>query len=119
VFGNIKDKITQYLQLRYEIIRLELIERLVNVMGYVIFIVMVLFFAFSFILFTGFGIAEWLSDIMNSRYGGYFATGGVMLIFTILVSWRSASIVKFFANKFIRLLTAVKDNDDKKDGPTS
>ncbi len=122
MFGKLKDKISNYLQLRVELVRLELIERLVNVMGYVLFVMIVIFLVLTMVLFTGLGLAEWLSDVMKSRYGGYFATGGIVLLATIIVVLNSNKIIRFFANKFVALLTASKklpqdegddDEDDK------
>lgn len=103
---NIKERITEYFNLKFEIIRLELIERLVNVMGYLIFTVLAIFLSFSFLLFLGFGLAEWFGDMLNKPYYGYFIVGGIMLLGLLITIWKSGTIVKFFADKFVSLLTS-------------
>jgi hypothetical protein len=110
--NSIKDKITQYLQLRFEIIRLEIIERSGNVMGYFAFTILTFFLAFTTIFFMGFGLAAWFSNIFDSAVAGYFATAGVMLVATILVIMLSKNIIRFFASKTIWLLTSKKKNED-------
>jgi len=104
-FQSIKENIVQYLQLRYEHFRLEVLERFVNVMGYFVFVIVALFFFFFSFIFIGFGLAEWLSSLFNSRTAGYFATGGVFLLATLLVLWLSRHIIRFFAGKMALLLT--------------
>lgn len=105
MFKNLKDRITEYFNLKYEIIRLELIERLVNVMGYMIFIMLAIFLGFSIILFTGIGLAEWIGDLLGRRYAGYFIMGGVLLVALLIIIWRSKPFISFFANKFVGMLT--------------
>lgn len=106
MFGNIKNKVTEYLQLRFEIVRLEVIEKLVNVIAYIIFLVMSILVAFTVILFFSIGLAEWLCDVMNSRFAGYFIIGGVLLLCIVIVFLASKNIIRFFGNKFVRILTA-------------
>ena len=112
MFKNIKEKITEYLSLKFEIIRLEVIERLVNVMGYTIFTMLVIFLAFSCIFFTGFGLAEWIGELLNKRYAGYFIMGGMLLLALVIAIWQSGFIIKFFANKFVTMLTSSTANDE-------
>lgn len=106
MFKNIKNRITEYFNLKFEIIRLEIIERLVNVMGYMIFIMLAIFLGFSIILFIGLGLAEWIGDLLNKRYAGYFIMGGVLMISLLLIIWRSKPFISFFANKFVAMLTS-------------
>ncbi len=116
--SSFKDKITQYLQLRFEIIRLEIIERSGNVMGYFAFTILTFFLFFTTIFFIGFGLAAWFSQMFDSQIAGYFTTAGVMLLATFLVIMMSKNIIRFFASKTVWLLTSKKkkaDGDDEED----
>ncbi len=116
MFGNIKNKITEYLQLRLEIVRLEIIEKLANAMAYIIFVVMSILVAFIVILFLSIGLAEWVCELMGSRFLGYFIVGGALLLFILIVFMASKHIIRFFGNKFVSILTATKKKstgDDK------
>ncbi|OJU73709.1 MAG: hypothetical protein BGO09_06255 [Bacteroidetes bacterium 47-18] len=118
MFGNIKNKITEYLQLRFEIVRLEVIEKLANAMAYIIFVVMSILVSFIVILFLSIGLAEWVCEMMDSRFLGYFIVGCALLLFIIIVFMSSKHIIRFFGNKFVSILTATKkkssgDNEDE------
>lgn len=109
--SSIKEKITQYIQLRFELIRLEVIERLVNVMGYFAFMIIAIFFFFLFIFFIFLGIAELLNEFFNSYALGYACTAGIILVCAIFVFMSSKKIIRFFAGKLVWLLTKKKDSE--------
>jgi len=114
-FTSFKERIVEYFQLRFEIAKLELIEKVVNVLSYLLFTIVVLFLLFTTILFLGFGVAIWLSDIMQSNFAGYFATFGIILLLVVIVLWQSKSIINFFANKILIALSAsVASHNNKK-----
>lgn len=104
-FTTFKERIVEYFQLRFEIAKLELIEKVINVLSYLLFTLVVLFLAFSAILFLGFGLANWLTILLNSSIAGYFATFGFIMLLVIIVLWQSKSIIKFFANKILIALS--------------
>ncbi len=113
--SSIKDKITQYLQLRFELIRLEVVERLVNVMGYFAFIIIAIFLFFMATFFLCLGLAEWLSTLFQSKTAGYFTVAGLVLIVSIGTILSGKRIVRFFASKMIWLLTKKKRNSGDRD----
>ena len=101
----LKEKITQYLHLKFELIRLEIIERLVNVMGYFAFIMIAIFLAFIFSLFVLFAIAESLKVLFDSYVYAYLTTAGIILVVCIITAMLSKKIIRFFAGKMAELLT--------------
>ncbi len=108
---SVKDKITQYIQLRLEIIRLEFIERTSNVMGYFAFIILSFFLLFLITLFIGLGLAEWFSALLQSRTIGYFATGGAFLLITAVFFACNKKLVRFFADKMVWMLSQTKKEE--------
>lgn len=118
--SSIKEKIAQYIQLRFELIRLEVIERLVNVMGYFAFMIIAIFLFFLVIFFIFLALAELFNQLFNSYALGYFCTALVILLCSVFVFMSSKKIIRFFAGKLAWLLTkqkedkaAVLENDDK------
>lgn len=107
-FHALKEKITQYAQLRYEYVRLELIERVVNVMGYFAYIIVAIFLFFTALFFVSLGLAEWLSSLFQSKAAGYFSVAGIILLVTLIVFWKSKNIINYFASKMAMLLTRKK-----------
>jgi hypothetical protein len=118
-FSLLKDKITQYIQLKFELIRLEVIERLVNVMGYFAFVIIAIFLFFFLGFFIFLGIAEVLGDAFSSPAMGYFATAGIILILVILIVMCSRFIIRLFAGRMVAMLTKPKrkpkNNKDDED----
>lgn len=104
--------------MRFEIVRLEVIEKLANAMAYIIFVVMSILVSFIVILFLSIGLAEWVCEMMDSRFLGYFIVGCALLLFIIIVFMSGKHIIRFFGNKFVSILTATKkkssgDNEDE------
>src|SRR5690606_2537023 len=104
-FQSLKSKAVDYISLKFEILRLEIVERIVNVIGYLIFTIILLFLVFAIVLFLSYGLAEFFSSLFENRTMGYFATAGVILLITGIVVWQSKNIIKFFANKIVGLVT--------------
>lgn len=111
--SSIKEKVIQYIQLRFELLRLEVVERLVNVMGYFAFIIICMFLFFATAFFFFLGIAELLNQIFDSYALGYFCTSAIVLIISTCIVLCSKRIIRFFAGKMAWLLT--KQKDGKKD----
>lgn len=122
-FRSIKAKITQYVHLRYEELRLEVVERIVSVLGYFAFILIAIFLGFIGFIFLGIGLAEWLSIVFEHRAYGYFATAGIFILVVILLSLFKKAIALSFAGKLAAILLSKKkrkkkardDEDDDED----
>lgn len=106
--SSIKEKITQYIQLRFELVRLEVIERLVNVMGYFAFMIIAIFFGFLIIFFVFLALAALLSQVFHSAVTGYLCTALIVLLCSFFVFLFSKRIIRFFAGKMAWLLTRQK-----------
>jgi len=115
--SSLKEKITQYVHLKFELIRLEVIERLVNVMGYFAFIMIAIFLFFTFGMFLLFGLAEFLNVVFHSYVWGYLATALFILIVAFIVIGFSKKIIRFFAGKLAVMLTKNfhEDEDEKEE----
>lgn len=112
--SSLKEKVTQYVHLKFELVRLEIIERLVNVMGYFAFIMIAIFLFFAFGIFILFGVAECLNNLFHSYMWGYFATALIVLIVALIVIGFSKKIIRFFAGRMAVMLTKNyhEDEDD-------
>lgn len=113
--SSIKEKITQYIQLRFELIRLEIIERLVNVMGYFAFMIIAIFLVFLITFFIFLGLAALLSQLFDSEVLGYFCTALIVLICSFFVFLSGKKIVRFFAGKMAWLLTRQKEDKQEEE----
>lgn len=105
LFNNLKDKVTQYFQIRFEELRLEIFERIVRVAGYILFILVSIFFMVISLVFLGFGLATYLGEVFNSMPLAYLTTFGVFFLLGIVLLLIRKSIIKFFASRLISIMS--------------
>lgn len=108
----LKDKATQFVQIKLEEIKVTTIEKVVRAMSYVAFLVVICVLSCLIFFFVGFLIAEVFSEWFQSRIYGYLTTAGVYTLFLIIIALCNKVIMRFFANKFVMLLSADKDDDE-------
>jgi len=108
----LKAYITRYIGLRIQEVRLEALERMVNVMGYMVYATIAFVIVFTMFCFSALGLAEFLSALLDSKTAGYLSIAGLMLIFLCIMFFFKKNIMRFLAGKFIWLLTKPRDDDD-------
>jgi hypothetical protein len=113
--SNWKDKITQQVDLRIRLFKLEFIERTSNVLSYFIFTFVILLLTMAMMIFFGIGLGEWFSEMFHSRIGGYFATTAVYILLIVVIFALRKKFINAFSGIFIRVLTERKDDDDDDD----
>ncbi|MGN6568162.1 MAG: hypothetical protein ACTHJ0_09425 [Flavipsychrobacter sp.] len=106
------DKIAQYLNVRIRSIQLTIVERTAALLSYFIFALIMLFFGFAILFFSGFGLAEVFIKLLDSRMGGFFLTVGAYAFFMLLVYLLRKPILKGFASVFIKIMTTDEDEDE-------
>lgn len=113
IFGSIKDKVAQYIDVHVRLMKLNLMGSASKLMSYLMFAMICMFIAFAVILLLGFGIAESFVSMGLSRVAAYFSTFGfyVLLLFVVLALRKN--ITGFFAGTFLKVLT--DDTDDEGD----
>lgn len=114
LFGKWKDKATEYIDVRVQLMKLKFIERTSKVLSSLMFGFVLLIISLTVLVFMGFGIMETFSSWFNSRIGGAFATSGVFLLLLFIFIGVRGRIMAAFAGIFIRTLTDDPDDDDEK-----
>lgn len=107
-----KHKVAHYIDVRMQLMKLNIIERVSGVLSYFIFAFIALFLLLAILIFLGIGLAEYFSELVNSRPGGYFMTTGVYALVMVILVMARTSITGKFSGIFIAMLTA-GDDDDK------
>jgi len=110
----LRQYITHYLNLRFQEFRLEALERIVNVMGYLIMGAVAFFLIMVMFGFAAFGLAEWLCYVFNSRTLGYFTVSAVILLLLILLFLFRRNLFRMLGGKILWILTKSR-NDDKEE----
>lgn len=101
----LRQYVTRYINLRFQEFRLEGLERMVNVMGYLIFGAIAFFLGMVMFGFAAFGLAEWLCYIFDSRTLGYFTVAGFFLLLLIILFIFKNSIFRLVSGKILWVLT--------------
>ncbi len=120
--GKWKDKITDQIDTRIQIIKLDFVGRTSQVLSYLIFTIICLFLLLPVLLFLGMALGEYFSELLDSRGGGYLLTSLVfILLICLLIAIRKRFILAF-TNLFIGVMTDNDGDDDddeeqKKDAP--
>lgn len=112
IFGSIKEKVTQYIDVHVKLMKLNLMGSASKLMSYLMFAMICMFIVFAVILLLGFGIAETFVSLGLSRVGSYFATFGIYLLLLLAVVGLRKNITNFFAGTFLKVLTDDSDDDD-------
>lgn len=108
MIDNFKNKISNYLNLRLEGAKLDLLERIVNILSLIVYIILAAFFVLICFIFLGFSLSHWLGQVFNSMALGYLGTFFVFLLLGILIIVFSKKTLRLIANQLIKSYTRDK-----------
>ncbi len=109
-----KDKISHYIDVRLNLMKLGLIERASSILSYLIFVFIGLFLTVAVLIFIGIGIGEYFADVFDSRAAGFFMAALLYIVLLVLMYLLRKPITNGFAGVFIRIMTA-PDPDEERD----
>jgi hypothetical protein len=113
-----KDKLTSYVDVRLNLIKLSFIERTSTVLGFVILSFILLFLSMAVLLFIGIGMQEWFTAMLDgNRIGGAFLTALFYIVLIVVIILVKKPIVNMVGGVFVRVLTDPGDDDDDKHAP--
>ena len=76
VIESLIEKVTEFGQTSFELVKLKAIEKSVDVISSLIPNAIVLVTLASFLVFLNLGIAFWLGEILNNSFYGFFIVAG-------------------------------------------
>ena len=100
-----KDKITEYVDVRFQLAKLTAVDRLSHVLGYIMLSFILLFLAVTLLIFLGIGLVETFSYLTDSRIAGAFLTVLFYVVLLLVGILARKAIVNAFAGIFIRIFT--------------
>lgn len=80
IFQSISEGTNRYVQLQAKSIKLEIYERVTNIIASGISAAFIAVFALFCFLFVNLGLAFWLSEVLQSNKLGFFALGGFYFV---------------------------------------
>lgn len=105
------EKIAHNIEMRFRLIKLDLIKSVSGILSYFLFSFIALFLALALLIFLGMGLSEYFADLLDSRAGGYFMTTGMYLLALIILFACRRPIAKKLSGIFIGILTENRDDD--------
>ena len=109
VFQSLIDKLTEYLKLKGEQLKLEVMAQVAKVLAHVITFFLVAFVGLFFGFFIMITLAVFLNDVLDSEYLGYLIVSGALLLKLIIIvmmlrtgkvqRWLEALILKIGENE--------------------
>lgn len=114
IFGDIKERISRYIDVNVDLVKVNLIGRTAVLVSYLIFSLIALLIVFCIALFMGLGLTSALMETGMSTVAAYFVTMGIYLVLLIVVILLRKPISGFFADSLVEVLTTY-EGDDKDD----
>jgi len=112
VFGEIKDRISRYIDVNVDLVKVNLIGRTAVLVSYLIFSLIALLIVFCIALFMGLGLTSALMETGMSTVAAYFVTMAIYLVLLIVVILLRKPISRFFADSLVEVLTTYEGDDD-------
>jgi hypothetical protein len=113
IFGSIKEKITKYIEVNTQLIKLTLISKAAGLMSYFMFGIIILLIVFCITLFLGFGLTEALMLSGLTKVTSFFITVGAYALLLIIVLQLRKPITRFFASGIINDITAAEKREEE------
>lgn len=113
ILGNIKDRISRYIEVRLDLMKVSVIGRTASVVSYVLFALICLLIFFCIVLFIGLGLTNAFIDMGVSAVGAFFITTGIYILLLIFIILLRKPISGFFADSLVEVITADDDKEDK------
>ena len=115
ILNDLKQKVTQYVDVRIKLFKLSLIERSASLFSYFLFSLICLFILFCVLLFIGFGLTEVFAAAGLSKMVSFFIVIGIYILLLAIVVALRKRITRFFASGFIRVLTEGDEEQAEED----
>jgi len=85
LINNVIDRITDYLKVKGEKLKLDIIASVSRIMAYVISFILILLIGFFFLVFASITAGALINEALDSSYLGYLMISGFYLIVLIVV----------------------------------
>jgi len=105
MIGKLIEKAQRYLQIKLDVLKLSLIERVAIIMGFCMFMMLGMMFALAIIILAGIGLSEYFAEVTGSVPGGYFIVTGIYATLLLILFLLKRNMLKWFAGLFVNLLT--------------
>src|SRR4029079_4417896 len=101
--SDLVDHVTDFLETYYHYISINVAQKSINLASGAINFIVIIFLCLLIVSFTGFGLAWWLGNVIDSRAGGFFIVAGFYLVVMLaMILMRKKLIFPFLRNLMTR-----------------
>jgi len=113
IFAELKQLITDYLDARISLFRLEAYEKIAKITAALFSSVVVVLLAFFLLLFLSMSAAFFLGGLLDSTALGFLIITGIyVILFALVMRWKKVLLEKYIINRIIYELTSKEDEGD-------
>lgn len=97
-FSKIKDTLTDYLKVKFELFKLDMTEHISNILAQLIAFLVILIVLTFVILFLSIGLSQYFNTVLESNSLGYVIVAGIYFIALLIVIYllKSGKLKSFF-----------------------
>lgn len=112
---NLIEHASGFIENRIALLKFELREEVASVLSRSLIYGFALVFGLLLLFFTSFGLANYLNDVLQSRYVGYWIVAGIYFLLTLILFILRRPIEKSFEKHFMDLIARGKSTDNETD----
>ena len=111
--NDIVEKITEYIQVKTELIKLKIIGQISRLLANVLALGFIAMIAFFFLFFLSFGFGSYLNTVLDSNFFGHLIVAGcyLLLMLVIFLLMKSGKIQGWIEN----LILTITEQDEHED----
>ena len=102
-YKQLIDDAKAYIETRYELLRLELLDKLSMILGMLVLVIVALFLVLAAFAYFSVALVGWMAHVMPVSVACCILAGVLLLILLVLYLLRE----RLFVNPFIRLLSGI------------
>ncbi|MEQ9405341.1 MAG: hypothetical protein RIM99_17260 [Cyclobacteriaceae bacterium] len=112
--GDIVERITEYIQIKTEQVKLKIIAHVSRILANVIALCFIVIVGFFFMFFLSFSVGSLLNEVFESEYLGHLTIAGfyLLLILIIFLLMKSGSIQNWFENIILNIAEKEDEQED-------
>ncbi len=101
-FENLADSAKEYLDMRLDAIKLQLVENLSILFSRIVSVTLLIIFIGIALAFLASAFSWWIGDLLESKAAGSVITGGLFLLFALFLYFRRR---KLFINAMVAMFS--------------
>lgn len=106
-------KAKDYIKTRYDLLKLELLEKTSRILSVLIMIIISLFLVLGALIYFSFALVSWMETVFGSMIPGFLIIGGVFLIILFLVYiFREKILINPLIRAISKILFEEKESGD-------